>query len=588
MEKHKLAVRFVGYETNVVDISVKDGSTYNLGTIIMKSSAVGLQEINVFANVAIDRKTPVAVSTINAAEITEKLGSRELPEVLNETPSVYAVKQGGGFGDSRISIRGFDQKNIAIMVNGIPVNDMENGKLYWSNWSGLGDALRSIQVQRGLGASKLAINSVGGTMNMITKTTDVNAGGSLQAEMTDYGNKKVTLTLSTGKTKKGWAVSFAGSRTEGPGYIDQTWVDAWSYFISISKEWKNHLITFTAMGAPQKHGQRSYTVSESNFEKYGAKYNQHWGTWDGNVLMERENKYHKPQLAVNWYWTINEKSFLATSVYSSFGSGYGTGTLDNRYDIPPRYKIGTDNNGQIDWDGVANENATHIDSAHFANGNYAAGGNLFASNGDTIEEGGVQLSKNILRESVNEHTWWGIISTFNHTFKNSSTLIAGIDGRMYAGRHYRRVSNLLGGDYWFEGYGLAVDGVAGRDQLKSVGDKIAYDNDGLVRYSGAFAQWEITKGNFSFFAAGTISNTWYGKIDRYNYVNEDDQVSEFVNALGYNAKAGLNYNLNEKNNFYANLGYYSRAPYWDFVFTNYNENSLIPVNDIMNEKNPGI
>ena len=585
---HKLAIRFVGYETEVVDISIKDGSTYNVGTVLMKSSAVGLQEINVFANVAIDRKTPVAVSTLNAAEITEKLGSRELPEVLNETPSVYAVKQGGGFGDSRINIRGFDQRNIAIMVNGIPVNDMENGWVYWSNWAGLGDALQTMQVQRGLGASKLAINSVGGTMNMITRQTDVNAGGSFQAEMTDYGNKKVTLSLSTGKTKKGWAVSFAGSRTEGPGYIDQTWVDAWSYFVSISKEWKNHLFTFTAVGAPQKHGQRSYTVSEKNFEKYGAKYNQHWGTYDGNVLMERENYYHKPQLALNWYWNINEKSFLATSVYASFGSGYGTGTLDNRYDIPPRYHIGRTNNGQIDWDGVANENATHTDTAHFANGNYAAGGNLFAANGDTIEEGGVQLSKNILRESVNEHTWWGIISTFNHTFKNKSTLIAGIDGRTYVGRHYRRVRNLMGGDYWFEGYGLAVDGVAGRDQLKNVGDKIAYDNDGIVRYGGAFAQWEITKGNLSFFAAGTISNTWYGKVDRYNYVNTDQQTADFVNALGYNAKAGLNYNLNEKNNLYMNLGYYSRAPYWDFVFTNYNKNSLVPVNDIMNEKIMGI
>ena len=86
-------------------------------------------------------------------------------------------------------------------------------------------------------------------------------------------------------------------------------------------------------------------------------------------------------------------------------------------------------------------------------------------------------------------------------------------------------------------------------------------------------------GNLSVFAAGTVSNTWYGKIDRYNYVgSEDAQVADFVNALGYNAKAGLNYNINEKNNVFINLGYYSRAPYWDFVFVNNAANSLIPVN----------
>jgi hypothetical protein len=122
-----------------------------------------------------------------------------------------------------------------------------------------------------------------------------------------------------------------------------------------------------------------------------------------------------------------------------------------------------------------------------------------------------------------------------------------------------------------------------------VGDKIAYDNDGLVRYGGAFAQWEITLGNLSVFAAGTVSNTWYGKIDRYNYVgNEDAQVADFVTALGYNAKAGLNYNINEKNNVFMNLGYYSRAPYWDFVFINTAANSLIPVSEILNEKIFGV
>jgi len=585
---HVLVISYVGYEDYTTDISVKDGSTYNVGTILMLSSAIGLQEINIFANVAIDRKTPVAVSTLDAAEIEQKIGSQELPEVLNETPSVYAVKQGGGFGDSRINIRGFDQRNIAIMINGVPVNDMENGWIYWSNWAGLGDQLRSMQVQRGLGASKLAINSVGGTMNMISKTTDVNAGGSAMASVTDYGNTKFMVSLSTGKTKDGWAISFVGSRTFGPGYIDKTWVDAWSYFLSVSKEWKNHLITFTAIGAPQKHGQRSFTVSESNFEKYGPKYNQHWGTYNGNVVMERENKYHKPQFAVNWYWTITDKSFLATSVYTSQGRGYGTGTLDNRYDIPPRYRIGRTENGQIDWDGVANVNATHEDTAYFDNGNYAASGILYDEDGEEIQDD-TQLSKNILRESVNEHNWWGIISTFNHTFDNNSTLMVGIDGRTYKGMHYRSVRDLMGGDYWFEGYGLAVEGVAGRNQLKSVGDRIAYDNDGLVRYGGAFAQWEITLGNLSIFAAGTISNTWYGKVDRYNYVSsEEAQVADFVNAFGYNAKAGLNFNINEQNNVFLNLGYYSRAPYWDFVFVNYNKNSLVPVSEILNEKIFGV
>ena len=130
-----------------------------------------LDEIKIISSFAVGRKTPVAFSTVDNKTINEQLGSQELPEVLKMTPGVYSTKQGGGVGDARINVRGFDQQNIAVLINGVPVNDMENGKVYWSNWAGLGDAVESIQVQRGLGASRLAINAIGGTMNMITKST---------------------------------------------------------------------------------------------------------------------------------------------------------------------------------------------------------------------------------------------------------------------------------------------------------------------------------------------------------------------------------------------------------------------------------
>ena len=72
--------------------------------------------------------------------------------ILNTTPSVYATQQGGGAGDARINIRGFNQRNIAVMINGVPQNDMENGWVYWSNWDGVGTKAVLIQVQRGLSA----------------------------------------------------------------------------------------------------------------------------------------------------------------------------------------------------------------------------------------------------------------------------------------------------------------------------------------------------------------------------------------------------------------------------------------------------
>jgi len=143
-------------------------------------------------DVAKERVTPVAVSTISAQDISLKVGNQEFPEIMNSTPGVYATKQGGGYGDSRISLRGFDQRNTSFLINGQPVNDMENGWVYWSNWQGLTDVASGIQIQRGLGASRLAVPSVGGTVSIFTKTAQVAEGGSLTQSLGNDGYRKTS------------------------------------------------------------------------------------------------------------------------------------------------------------------------------------------------------------------------------------------------------------------------------------------------------------------------------------------------------------------------------------------------------------
>ncbi|RLD90799.1 MAG: TonB-dependent receptor [Bacteroidetes bacterium] len=547
----KLDITYVGYESKEMDITVKDGSTYNVGNILLKSSAIGLDEVNVMASVAVDRKTPVAVSTLDAQTIQNQLGSQEFPEVMKNTPNVYATKTGGGFGDARVNVRGFDQKNVAVMINGIPVNDMENGWVYWSNWAGLGDATRTIQIQRGLGASKLAINSVGGTINIITKTSSMNKGGSFQVGATDYGRFKSMLTLSTGELKSGTAITFVGSRTFGSGYIDATWVDAWSYFLSVSQKiGDNHQLVFTVIGAPQQHGQRDgyYMLDSAKFNKYGPRYTQNWGYRGGEVLNERVNFYHKPQMALNWYWTINEKAFLSTSAYYSFGNGGGSGPLGMS---PYKYEPPQTASGYYDWDALAEYNANNIDS--------------------TISET-ESRSAHIIRNSMNNHQWMGILSTLNYNFSDALVLTAGLDARHYKGEHYREVRDLVGGDYWYDS----------KFGMTKVGDKIAYWNDGIVTYGGLFAQLEYTKGIFNAFAAATVSNTWTKRIDYRTYLPDNDAAeSDVLSNLGYNFKVGANFNITETSNIFVNGGFYSRVPFFRFMFLNY-RNDVNP--DLTNEK----
>jgi VCBS repeat-containing protein len=329
----ELLVSFVGYTTATYTINAQDGESVDLGDLSLKSDSEMLNEVVVsgVVDIAQDRKTPVAVSTLRSSEIQQLIGTKELPEVLNYTPSVYATKQGGAFGDSRINIRGFDQRNTAVMINGMPVNDMENGWVYWSNWAGLADVTSAMQVQRGLGSSKLAISSVGGTINILTKTTDIDQGGKLDLV---YGNDNYLKTLAsynTGKMDNGFAASVLLGRTAGDGYVTGTKFEAYNYYLAFGYETGNHNFQLTITGAPQVHNQRTtsfFNMADlADYQKYGNKYNYNHGYLNGEEFNWRRNFYHKPIASLNWDWDINETTRLSTVLYASFGRGGGTGDI---------------------------------------------------------------------------------------------------------------------------------------------------------------------------------------------------------------------------------------------------------------------
>jgi len=541
-------VSYIGYEDATVPMAA------DLGRIVLQSTDIGLDGVEIVASVAQDRKTPVAQSTLDPRFVEETYGgSTELPEVLRVTPGVYATKQGGGVGDSRINIRGFDQRNVAVLINGIPVNDMENGWVYWSNWAGLGDAVKTIQVQRGLGASKLAINSIGGTMNLITKSTDAQQGGSVQYQLTDYGQAKLVASAHTGLLENGLAVSAVFSRTEGDGYVDGTWFKGISYFLSISKQLSdNQLLVFTGVGAPQTHGQRSTGLTEEQVEEFGATYNRDWGYYRNRMFNERVNYYHKPQFALNHYWTVSDVTNVSTSVYTSFGHGGGSGRLGSSY---PR-----DEFGQIDADAAAAYNSQNID----------------------------QSAKYAQRNSVNNHIWYGALSTVNTALTDNIDLTLGVDGRYYKGEHFREVRSLLGAEFYNDRtngpVGVAEEATSYINvfEVTPPEERVSYDNDGIVKYFGGFGQVEYSTDQLSTFLAASVNTTSNQRIDRMSYRNTDrSEESEVVNIGGYNAKIGANYNINDQHNVYANAGVFSRAPFFSFVFVN---NSNDVAQGLTNEK----
>ncbi|WP_047549873.1 TonB-dependent receptor [Psychroserpens sp. Hel_I_66] len=538
----ELVLTFVGYNSKTISFS----GDQDLGTIMLTSSEVGLQEIQIIASVAVDRKTPVAVSTVRAAEIELKLGTQEFPEILKSTPGVYATKTGGGYGDGEIRLRGFNSENVAVMINGVPVNDMENGQVYWSNWAGLGDVTSSMQVQRGLGASKVAVPSIGGTINIISKTTDVEEGGNFYTTIGNDGFRKFGLTYSTGLMENGLAATVSAAKTDGDGYVDGTPFNAVSYFINISKEINDqHKLSFTAFGAKQRHGQRQnpHLVETFRASERGRKYNSDWGYKNGQLTSVEDNFYHKPQISLNHYWDISDKTSLSTAAYVSFGSGGGggfSGVNKFRFD-DDTYRIGV--LGPVDLDLIVDEN----------------------------EALGVEGSETILRASRNDHKWYGVLSTLKTDLTDDIVFLGGLDFRGYKGIHFTELTDLLGGQYFSDD-----SDVNDPTKMAQVGDKILYDNDGKVGWLGAFAQVEYDiKDNLNAFVSVSASNTSYQRVDRFLYLDSDPlQESDKYNFFAYGAKGGASYRFDDKNNVFVNLGYFERAPYFNSIFANRNNTDV--------------
>lgn len=560
----ELTIEYIGYKTANVPASA------SMGTITLEVASQMLKDVVVTQSIARTRKTPVAASSVDALLIENKLGSQEFPEVLKTTPGVWATKDGGGYGDAKINIRGFKSENTGMLVNGIPVNDMEGGWVYWSNWAGLSDVTSMMQVQRGLGASIISVPSVGGTLNITTRSIDAKKGGSVFYGMGNDGMNHIGFNVSTGLMKNGWAVSLMGTRKWGDGYVQGTNFNAYTYFVNVSKRINDaHQLSLTAFGSPQVHYKRSSQdgLSIENWQKVADymdgesmyRYNPTFGyDLDGQVRSSTKNVYHKPQISLNHIWQIDHKSSLSSAVYVSLASGYGSSGQGRG-----TYKGQSLSN--TSWYGASNGNLNTLFRRDDGTFDYAAIQEM-----NMASETGSNM---IMSKSINSHKWFGLVSTYkNELIEKKLNLTAGIDVRYYIGKHTNEITDLYNGEYFMDdssrkGVNPANNAAAADPNWKyqklGVGDVVYRDYDGYTVQEGGFAQLEYTtlKDKLTMVLAGSLNNTTYWRVDRL-YYDKEHGTSDKPNFVAGSVKGGANYNIDKHNNVYFNGGYLTRAPFF--------------------------
>ena len=560
----EIVISYVGFKP----VTIAFNGDTNVGTISLSPDS--LDEVVIVGSgvidLAEDRRTPVAVSTIRRDEIQLKgVGNVEVTEIMKNTPSVFVSPGGGGFGDSALFVRGFDDTNTAVLLNGQPINAQEDGRVFWSNWQGVSDVANAIQVQRGLGASKLAISSVGGTVNIVMKAAEKSKGGSVRFLSGNDSYFKTTAEYNTGVNDKGWAFSFLLDHWQAHrSWARGTFGQGQNYFFAVGyKPNDRHQFNFLITGAPQYHGQR-WSQSEETIAN-DPKFNQHWGftsdavngQYTSDIDSERRNFYHKPVMNLNWDWTISDASSLSTVLYASWGRGGGTGPRGDRIRTA---------DGQLDYFAIEQANE-------------AIGVGGF----DSAETGYIR------RGSMNNHSWYGIVSNFNTDLNENLSFNVGTDLRYYEGDHFRQIIDLYGLDGWAE------DGVTYTDTFEAdpwaalfdfadESQRIDYDYSETITYQGLFSQLEYSNDKFSTFIQGAVSNQSYVREGRHiSYSDEDRGESDKLNKIGFNLKGGVAYAINDANKFFFNAGYYSRQPFLDNVFENIRRSNTLVSPEVDNE-----
>jgi hypothetical protein len=614
--EYTMVISMTTFDTVRVKININSASVEKN---VKMGGSVEFDEIEVIGNMVKDN-VPIAVTKIPTQKIVEELGSRDLPMLLNGTAGVYATQQGGGDGDARINVRGFDQRNVGVMIDGVPVNDMENGAVYWSNWFGLDAITAQMQVQRGLGATKIAMPSIGGTINILTQGIGNKKGGMIKQEYSTGNMLRTTFSYNTGMTKSGWGLTVSASYKQSDGWVYGTPSQGFFGYGKLSKKIKNHLVTLSAFAAPQWHGQRTnfqaiqyfsedkardlgiQVDTNQQFYDMGIRFNQHWGyrtneNGQREILSEKHNFYSKPQITLKDFWKVNDKLSISNLAYMSIGRGGGTRVFNSG-------SLLRDSSGLIDWDKIEQENQIN---------------SLFGTpNIDPIYSPTEIKSSQVLLASLNNHFWVGYLGQFNYNVSKNLEVSGGIDFRYYEGRHYQRIEDLLGGDYFVD----KLDKNAA-SPMKRVGDRVAYDTynsdrDGLVQWSGAFGQVEYSGEKWSYFVnlSGIVNG--YRGVDYFQkrklvlpdtvlYIGYSEQVTEWVpDSVVYNGKVytvnspgleyqktdwkylpgftfkgGASYKLDKFSNVYLNLGYLNRTPQFSNVIDN-NTNTFFA--EIVNEK----
>lgn len=528
----------------------------------------------------------VPVFTITADDLDAELGGQDISGILQSSRDVFAATAGFNFGSARFRIRGYDGRNTLVSINGILVNDMESGWASWSQWAGLNDVTRWMQVRTGISPSRLNFGGLGGYTDLHVRASEMRQGVRVSyASANRAYNNRVMFTASTGMRKDGWAFTVSGSRRWAEeGYVEGTSFNAFAYLLSAEKKLnERHSLVFSGFGAPLVQGRQGLAIQEA-YDLAGTNfYNPNWGFQDGVKRNSRMSFNHRPMVMASHYFKPNERSTWNTTLFYTFGRDGITGLqwFDARDPRPDYYRYlpsfyeDTDP-AQADlvanaWRTDVNTRQINWDQLYFANGK-----NLFTvtnANGITGNSITGNRSKYIVEEVRQDPSRIGINSVYSTQLNDSEQLTYGGSLHRQRTHYFKTLDDLLGGDFW-----LDVDQFATRDfndtlvsqndlstpnKVIRKGDTFGYDYFIHTRYYNGFAQWEKTWSHTEVYLGAEVSYTSFwrdSKLRNGRFPEGSFGESPKQEFFSYGLKGGVIQKLSGRQFVSANAVWMTRPP----------------------------
>lgn len=497
----------------------------------------------------------------------------------------------------RFRVRGYDNDLFSTYMNGIPMDNLDNGFTPFGLWGGLNDVMRNRDVSWGLRNNTFAYGDIGSNTNIDSRASKQRAQTSFSYASSNRNyNNRVMITHSTGLNKKGWAFSVSGSRRwAGEGYVPGTYYDGWGYFAAVDKRiGQNHLLSLTVFGAPTENGRQGASVQEMIDLSGTNYYNPNWGYQNGKKRNASVGKTHQPVIILTHDFRLNNKTTITTAGGYSFGDRSVT-ALDwyNAADPRPDYYrylpsytrtwASTTDAGQADQlyqDMKNNVNLRQINWQNLYNVNRAS--YMTITNADGVAGNNVSglRSRYIIEERVINTQRINGNTVINTKFGDRIDFTAGLTYQYQNNHYFKKVNDLLGGQFYvnvnqFAERDFPVDNVANQfdadhpNRILHVGDKFGYDYNIRISRASAWVQGAMKLDHFDIFLAAQVSQTdFYRTGNVRNGLFPDRSLGNGTNNsfFNYSGKAGVTYKINGRNYVYVNASYLTRAPYFENVY----------------------